>query len=149
MRLFIDCDVLLDVGLERTPFVETSSLLIDYLEANPFTGCIAWHSLSNIYYIASKANGKDQARAFISDLCSFLYVVPTGNSDVFTALKQPMADFEDALQCSAALACGAQYIITRNLSDYAKAPLQAYDPIEFIKQLSLDKSESPDEIDEI
>lgn len=139
MRLFIDCDVLLDVGLERTPFVEASSILMDYLETNPQMGCIAWHSLSNLYYIASKLNSSEQARAFISDLCNFLYVVPTGNQEVLNALEQPMTDFEDALQCSAALACGAQYIITRNLADYANAPLAAYAPDEFIKRLDLEK----------
>ncbi|MGR3274647.1 type II toxin-antitoxin system VapC family toxin [Acaryochloris marina NIES-2412] len=136
MRIFIDCDVLLDVGLNREPFVEASSILIDYLEANPQKGCIAWHSLSNIYYIASKTNSKDQARDFIADLCSFLYIVPTSNQDVLKALEQSMSDFEDALQVSAALSCGAQCIITRNLDDYAQAPLPAYVPDEFIKQLS-------------
>lgn len=135
MRIFIDCDVLLDVGLDRKPFVETSSVLMDYLEANPQTGCIAWHSLSNIYYIASKTTSKDQARDFIADLCRFLYVVPTGNQDVLTALEQPMSDFEDALQVSAALACEAEYIITRNLDDYANAPLPACAPDKFIEQI--------------
>lgn len=138
MRIFVDCDVLLDVGLNRMPFVEASSILLDYLEANPSTGCIAWHSLSNIYYIASKTNSKDHARDFIADLCSFLYVVPTGTQDALNALAQPMSDFEDALQVSAALACGAKWIVTRNLDDYANAPLPACTPNELIAQLKLE-----------
>lgn len=136
MRIFIDCDVLLDVGLDRQPFVEASSILMDYLEANPQKGCIAWHSLSNIYYIASKSNSQDQTREFIADLCSFLYVVPTGNHAVLKALEQPMSDFEDALQVSAALACNAQYIVTRNIDDYANAPLLVCTPNQVIERLS-------------
>jgi hypothetical protein len=30
MKLFIDCDVLLDVALEREPFVNASAQLLDY-----------------------------------------------------------------------------------------------------------------------
>lgn len=124
--------MLLDVGLDRMPFAEASSILIDYLEANPQTGCIAWHTLSNIYYIASKINNKTQARDFIADLCSFLYVVPTSNQDVLKALEQSMSDFEDALQVSAALVCKADYIVTRNLDDYANAPIPACTPDEVL-----------------
>ena len=140
MRIFVDCDILLDVGLDRVPFAEASGILLNYLESKPQTGGIAWHSLSNIYYIASKTNGKAQSRAFIADLCSFLYVVPTGNAEVLNALKQPMSDFEDALQCSAALAYNARHIIIRNLNDYANAPLPAYSPAEFMEQLNAENS---------
>ena len=39
-----------------------------------------------------------------------------------------MADFEDAMQVAAARACGARYIVTRNVRDYAGAPIRAVDP---------------------
>ncbi|MEK8019167.1 MAG: hypothetical protein VSS75_020035 [Candidatus Parabeggiatoa sp.] len=50
-NIFVDCDILLDVGLEREPFYHASSELLNYLEAHPNTGFIAWHSISNVFYI--------------------------------------------------------------------------------------------------
>jgi predicted nucleic acid-binding protein len=128
MKLLIDCDVLLDVALEREPFVSASARLLDYLERHPNSAAIAWHSISNFYYIAAKAKNTKPARAFIADLCNFLYVVPTSNADVVTALGLSLEDFEDALQCAAALVFQAECIVTRNVVDYENAPIPALTP---------------------
>jgi len=47
MKLFIDCDILLDVGLARQPFCQASGELLDYLEQNKTQDFIAWHSIAN------------------------------------------------------------------------------------------------------
>lgn len=135
MKIFIDCDVLLDVGLNRKPFVKASGTLLDYLETKPFSAGIAWHSLSNVYYIAAKANSNARAKGFIADICQFLSVIPTDNQAVWQALKLPMKDFEDALQCSAALVYGAERIATRNTDDYIHAPIQAVTPETLLQHL--------------
>ena len=128
MRIFLDCNVLLDVGLQREPFYHTSSQLLDYLEIHKNIGCIAWHSLATFYYIAAKSKNQPLAKQFISDLCQFIYVVPTTNSDLLIALTLPISDFEDAMQCAAAMNCEATFIVTRNLADYQNAPIQAVTP---------------------
>ena len=74
-------------------------------------------------------------RQFIAELCEFLQVPPVSNHDILTAVELPMADFEDALQCAVAIAGGAALIITRNIADYANAPLPVATPEEFVKQL--------------
>jgi predicted nucleic acid-binding protein len=117
-NIFVDCDVLLDVGLEREPFCHASSQLLDYLENHPNTGFIAWHSNSYLFYIFSKTGTKEKAKEFILELCQFVQVVPTSNNEVLYAANLPMKDFEDALQCAAALTCDADVIVTRNLDDY-------------------------------
>ncbi|MFP4308974.1 MAG: PIN domain-containing protein [Desulfococcaceae bacterium] len=133
MKILIDCDVLLDVLLEREPFFTDSAAILDFAEANPGSAAIAWHSVSNIYYIAAKLSGKDEARGFIGDLCGFLHVVQTGNPDVLNALAMPMSDFEDALQCAAALASSADCIVTRNIGDFEKSPIAVSSPEQFAK----------------
>jgi len=45
-----------------------------------------------------------------------LQVVPTSNNEVLYAANLPLKDFEDALQCAAALTCDADVIVTRNVS---------------------------------
>jgi predicted nucleic acid-binding protein len=134
LRVFLDCDVLLDVALNREPFAVSSGKLLDQLEAEQRTAAMAWHSISNIYYIAAKLSDSQVARAMIADLCGFVYVVPTSNQDVMRALELPMQDFEDALQCAAALLFQADCIVTRNLADYAGSPIRAMTPDQFIEQ---------------
>ena len=48
-----------------------------------------------------------------------------------TALQLNMPDFEDALQASAAMACGANYIIARNVRDFKTSPVPALTPEAF------------------
>ena len=95
---------------------------------------MAWHSISNIYYIAAKLSDSQVARAMIADLCGFVHVVPASNQEVTRALELPMGDFEDALQCAAALLFQADCILTRNLADYSGSPISPMTPDQFIEQ---------------
>ena len=47
-----------------------------------------------------------------------------------------MKDFEDALQVAAAMAAGAEVIATRNVRDYAHAPIRAASPEALLRELS-------------
>ena len=55
-------------------------------------------------------------------------VARTGRGDALAALDLPMRDFEDALQVAAAMACGAQFIVTRNERDFKASPVPALNP---------------------
>ena len=134
MRIFLDCDILLDVALNRAPFAASSGKLLDHLEAERRTVAMAWHSISNIYYIAAKLSDSQVARTMIADLCGFVHVVPASNQEVMRALELPMPDFEDALQCAAALLFQADCIVTRNLVDYVGSPIPAMTPDQYIEQ---------------
>lgn len=49
--------------------------------------------------------------------------------------NENFSDFEDCLQMECAKAYGADYIITRNVSDYAKSYVKAIEPKEYLKIL--------------
>lgn len=134
MRVFLDCDVLLDVALDREPFAASSSQLLDHLETGRDSAAMAWHSVSNLYYIAAKLADDQTARSMIADVCRFVYVVAASNPEVIQALESPMKDFEDALQCAAASQYQADCIVTRNLPDYAQCPIPAMTPDQFIER---------------
>ena len=69
------------------------------------------------------------------DLLRFVQVAPTSTDSVRYAASLPMRDFEDALQVAAAVACGANAIATRNVRDYARAPVRATPPTILLKEL--------------
>lgn len=139
MKILIDTDVLLDVPLASPQrHFPDSIALLDWCESRPGTAHMAWHSLSNIYYILSrpKAPGRFDSRTFLRDLLGFISIVPTGTTDAQAALGLPLSDFEDALQVSAALHAGVDYIITRNKDHYRSSPIPSLTPGEFLASVS-------------
>jgi hypothetical protein len=52
---------------------------------------------------------------------------------VVAALQGEITDTEDALQVVAAESLGADYIVTRNVRDYARSPIPAVTPVAFLR----------------
>lgn len=62
-------------------------------------------------------------------LCGIFEISGIDKSKVMAALEnQDFTDFEDCLQMECALEIGADYIITRNLSDFAYSGITAIEP---------------------
>ena len=133
--ILLDTDVLIDVALDRYPHSGPSSELLDQIEQGAKRAYIAWHSVSNLYYIVAPARGGLSARDFIVELTRFVEVATTGTEAIRYAAGLPMGDFEDAMQVAAARACGARHIVTRNVRDYERSPIRAIDPQEALTEL--------------
>lgn len=129
MRILIDTDVLLDFAIGREPFFAASTRVFAWVQDHPGAAAVAWHSLSSLAYLAPA-----QARGFLRDLLKHVEVPTVGTREAIQALNFPMRDIEDALQAAAALAFRAEWIITRNVSDYRRSPVPALSPTEFAKK---------------
>jgi len=126
--VLIDTDVLIDVALGRAPHVESSARLLDAVERGSIRAFVAWHSISNFYYLVVGRRDRASARGFIRELTEFVDVAPTSTSDLQFAIDLKLDDFEDAMQVAAAAACGAEHIATRNVKDYQGSPVPAVHP---------------------
>lgn len=128
MKVLLDTDVLVDVGLERPGFADPATKLLRAIEERACEGFLAWHSAANLYYLMRPKRGGDDARRLIGRLTEIVEIPATDTKSLRQAAALPMADFEDAMQAVAALACGADFIATRNLKDYRKSPVPAAAP---------------------
>ena len=133
MRALIDTNIFLDVALAR-PGAARSGELLDRLEGIPGSAFLAWHTLSNLYYVLAKASSPAAARSFLADVLAWADVAPVGQPEAKLALKLPQKDFEDCLQIASAEAAGATCIITRNKPDFRGSPIPALTPEEWLKQ---------------
>lgn len=133
--ILVDTDVLIDVALDRPPFSDAASELLDRLQTGPRRAFVAWHTLSNFYYLVAPARGGSNARAFITDLIRFVAVADCGTRAMSFATRLEMADFEDAMQVAAARACGARFVVTRNTRDFRRSPIPAITPQEALEAL--------------
>ena len=133
--ILLDTDVLIDVALDRRPHSGPSSAVLDRTERGARRAFVAWHTLSNFYYLVTPVRGDADTREFIAELTRFVGVAPSDTAALRYAISLPMADFEDAMQVAAARACGARHIVTRNVTDFAQSPIPALRPQEALAQL--------------
>lgn len=128
MKLLLDINVLLDVLLDREPWSEAAAALLSVIESEAAEGFVAPHTLPTIYYIVSQARDRKLAAAAVNDLLRILQVAPLTKIDFQEALTLPISDFEDAVQATAALRIGADYLVTRNEKDFREAAVPIADP---------------------
>ena len=133
--ILLDTDVLIDVALDRYPHSGPASELLDRIEHGSENAHIAWHSVSNLYYLVAPSRGGMDARDFIVELTRFVAVATTDAEAIRYAAELPMPDFEDAMQVAAARACGARHVVTRNVKDYERSPIRAISPQEALSGL--------------
>jgi predicted nucleic acid-binding protein len=137
--VLLDTDVLIDLALDRAPYAEAAAGLIDTLEQKPGSAFVAWHSLSNFFYMVAPTRGKHQTKDFLLDLTRFVLVAPTTTESLLLAGRLDLKDFEDAMQVAAAVACQAGVIATRNLRDYRRSPIRAAEPQAVLSELLVDR----------
>lgn len=136
MKVLLDTDVLLDVALGRADFGPASASVLAWCQRTPQTAVIAWHSVSNLFYLLSAGRSGAFARNFLNELLQFIEVASGDTASVRHALNMRLNDFEDALQVTAAISSRAECIITRNVRDYRAAAIPAMKPDTFLARLA-------------
>ncbi|MBN2341684.1 MAG: PIN domain-containing protein [Deltaproteobacteria bacterium] len=131
MKVYIDADVVLDVLLGRSDFVNESASILSMSESRGIHGCTTTLTLANIYYILQKINKRKSRRA-ISHLCDILIILPVSETEITQSLQSDFSDFEDGVQhfCARNHKCDA--IITRNQKDFKTSELPVMLPREFL-----------------
>ena len=133
--ILIDSDVLIDDAVNRYPYSIESKEFLRRAEQTVGMVFVSWHSISNLYYIASKEHSDATTRQYILDLPRFARIAETNTEDLRYALDLDMRDFEDAMQVAAAQACSAEYIVTRNIVDFVNSPVRAIMPDEALSEI--------------
>jgi predicted nucleic acid-binding protein len=124
LELLFDTNVLLDVMLDRSPWADDATRLLDRVATGAARGFVAAHAVTTLQYIVQRARGRAVAVTAMSDLLELLDVVPLDSADFQRALALQLKDFEDAVQVAACLRAGADFLVTRNPRDFAGAPVE-------------------------
>ena len=136
MTIVFDTNIILDALLERRPFCDDAERLLVAC-VNEHVGCITANSLTDIFYVLSKAIGALSAKQAVRKLAELLEIITICEDCCIQALELPIDDFEDALVSICASKRGADYIVSRDkdfLSVMDIVPVVAPDSL--LKQLS-------------
>lgn len=133
-KILIDTNVLLDYLLERDPFFKEAKEVILLCVEGKVKGCIAAHSIPNMFFILRKDYSVKERREILYNLCTIFDIGGIDKTKLLAGLSnENFSDFEDCLQMECAKVYGADYIVTRNVSDYATSEVKAIMPKEYLE----------------
>ena len=135
MKVLFDTNVILDVLLDREPFVHDSLYLLSRVEQSQITGIVCATTITTIHYLVSRTVSANQALRHINSLLSLFVIAPVNRIVLENALQSKFNDFEDAVIHEAARHAGAKYIVTRNSIDFKKSNLVVFEPLELVNAL--------------
>ncbi len=135
MKILIDTNVILDVLCNRKDFVEDSLKIFRYCETTQINGCISALSIPNIVYIMRKELDEEKIKEILTTLTSLFTVIDLRETDLLRAADLEFSDYEDALQAVCASRAKVNYIVTRNIKDFAHSPVPAIKPGELLERL--------------
>ena len=137
MRVLFDTNVILDVLLNREPFVVNSALLMGHVEKSDIEGYLCATTITTLDYLLSKALNKHEARVGIQKLLS-LFKIATVNCTVLElSVNSNFSDFEDSVQYFSGVCSEVNALVTRNTKDYKNTELPIYMPDELLQIIKL------------
>ena len=97
---------------------------------------MAAHSIPNMFFILRKDFDEKERREILLNLCKIFDVEGIDKVKIVSGLENgKFSDFEDCLQMECAKSYEADYIVTRNISDYDTSEIKAILPKDYLSQL--------------
>ena len=128
MKILFDTNIILDLLLDRQPFVNNAQALFEKVESGKIEGYIGATTVTTLDYLLTKSLSVNEAKKIIKKLLKLFEVAPINRLILEDALESGFLDFEDAVLHSAAIHCGIQAIVTRDEKGFSKAKLAIYSP---------------------
>ena len=137
MRVIIDTNVVLDVLLEREPFVKPAVEIFCLVEESRINAFLCATTITTIDYLLARSLPASKARDALHQLISLFEIATVNRPVIERALGSKIPDFEDAVLVEAGRMAGVDSIITRNAKDFRGSALKIFDPGEFLAQLDI------------
>lgn len=126
--LLLDLNVILDILLDRKPFVTVSAAVWTAIERGRGKGFVPAHGVTTVYYLVARERGAEVARQVVDSLLRVLEVAPVDGPVVQKALALSFPDFEDAVCAAAAEAAGCEAIVSRDPRGFPSSPVPVIEP---------------------
>ena len=134
MKVLIDTNIVLDVLLNRKPFVEDAVKTFRQAEKGQIDAYITASSVTDLVYILRKAYSLNEIKTHLKEMFQFIRIVGINSSMIAAALDNNTPDFEDAVVMECARQNGMEIIITRNKPDFKKSDVPCISLEEWAKQ---------------
>lgn len=135
MRVLIDANILIDFIAMRQPYYANARRIVDACDRKLLAGCIAAHSIPNIYYVLRKNMSDADRKEVLKSLCDIFTIESIDRHKIMDALEDKnFKDIEDCLQMRCAVAFRSDYIVTRNMGDFVNSSIPCIGPDAFCQR---------------
>lgn len=138
MKVFLDTNIVLDLLLERQPFVEDAEKLWFLAERGRIAAAVSALSFPNVYYVIRKTRGSRAAMTVLKAMRGTFRIVECDGQIVQQAMDAGFSDFEDAVQYFSALRMDAVCMVSRNTRHFHKSSLPVFTPRAFFSVYPFD-----------
>ena len=135
MKIALDLNVLLDVAQNRAQFYQDSEEVLARAREGDYEAVLSAHLVTTFHYVMAKFSGRPTADTAVDGLLADFEVIGPDNTLLLRARALPMSDFEDNVVAAVAEASRCDYIVTRNVPDFAGSPVPAITPTDFVQLL--------------
>src|SRR3990167_8992638 len=97
MKILYDTNIVLDLFLERAPYVNDALKLFNYLENGTIKGFLCATTITTLEYLLNKTLKTKKANEIISVLLKLFEIAPVNRLVLEEALSVSFHDFEDAV----------------------------------------------------
>ena len=136
MRIAVDLNVLLDVAQNRVPHYQASEEVLARARRGDYEAVISGHAVTTLFYLIAKFADVPTANQTVDGLLADFAVLGPDKPVLLRARSLPLTDFEDAVVASVAEAAHCDYVVTRNVPDFAGSPVPAITPTDFLVVLA-------------
>jgi len=130
LKILFDTNIILDVLLNRKPFVELSVNLVSSVENKTIEGYLCATTITTLDYLISKSRNRETAKIEIQKLLTLFQIADVNSTVLTMAINSGFTDFEDAVQYFSGKCSNIDGLVSRNTKDYKKAVLPIYTPDE-------------------
>ncbi|MEJ7593833.1 MAG: PIN domain-containing protein [Planctomycetaceae bacterium] len=136
MKVLLDLNVVLDVILNRQPWVVDSLAVWNAQQSGEFEGFLAATEFTNLFYVVERIAGNSAARTAVDVCLNAFIVVPVDRTVLHAAETLSGTDFEDNVCIACAASVGADWIVTRDTTGFAQSSVPAIAPADLMKLLA-------------
>ena len=135
MRVLLDTNVILDVLLNRAPWVTEAKAVWQAHEDGRITGYMTATTMTDIFYLARRLIDRATARTAVRTCLDTFEICEVNRSVLEQAQTLAGNDFEDNVQIACANIAGLDAIVTRNTADFRAATRPVFTPAELLTRI--------------
>ena len=135
-RILLDTNVVLDVLLDRKPWVAEASALWEAVDLGRLTAAISATTITDVYYVARRSVSREKAREAIT-LCLATFLI-AGMDAVTLRLALAIAgeDYKDDVQVACTQQLALDAIVTRDAEGFLDCPTSVLTPAQCLALLT-------------
>ena len=136
MRILCDTNIILDVLLDRAPFVDASAEVLKRCETDIIEGFTTASCITDIFYLVHKQlHDNERSYQAIEQLLTILRVADVTNSHIAEALSHRASDFEDCLAAVCAKSIHCDFVVRRDIKGFVVFDIPILTPSELIERM--------------